>query len=59
MSDGCVLEVVWPERSQHLPALIGPFEDEAEAQEWGRLNVQADGVWLVRSLAYPYMRADS
>lgn len=50
------LDVTWVDALPGLPTLIGPFNTEAEAEEFARLNVTPHpSSATVRTLAWPYM----
>lgn len=52
--DTFALDIEWEKPG--LPRLVGPFPTEAEAVEWGELNIP-NGTWSVSPLAWPYARA--
>lgn len=51
-----ILEISWD--APKLPRLVGPFDSEQEAVDWGRLNIP-NGSWNVALLAEPYQIADT
>lgn len=50
-----IIEVAWDRPD--LPGVVGPFDDRAEAETWGELNI-SNGAWMVVPIAYPYMRSE-
>lgn len=51
-----ILEIDWDidvALRHGLPRFVGPFKDQNEAAEWGRLNIP-NGSWNAAPLARPY-----
>ena len=49
-----ILDIEWDKAD--LPSLVGPFETQTEAVQWGNQNIP-NGTWSVRPVAWPYLRA--
>lgn len=56
--DVFALDIEWSSQDRPgLPQLVGPFATHLEARQWAKLNA-ARAVWTVRTLAWPYLRAN-